>query len=72
MSGHIIGAGDPDHVLAEHPSVGAADEDASGVREASVCEPNWGRGCVAYAEPRGVSGRSAVYFHDGLISEAEL
>ena len=71
MSG-LIGAGDSDHVLAEYPSVGAADEDAPGVREASVCEPDWGRGCVAYAKPCGVSGRSAVYFHEGLISEAEL
>jgi hypothetical protein len=54
--GKLIGTGDSKHVLSQHASLSIANEDASGIRTASLCEPDWGCGCVAYAESFGISG----------------
>ena len=41
------GSRDPDHVLAEHARIHTSDENAAGIRAASIRESNKDSGCAA-------------------------
>jgi hypothetical protein len=62
---HCEGSRGPDHVLAQHARIDTSDQNAAGVRAASIRESTKDGGRAAVQQPPGVPGTTAVAC-DGL------